>query len=163
MRYLNLFKKARASSGLRQVLDELRREGDRLQFRQLRFLHRRQVALLEDLIVRLDGAEHIQEPPLVGQVALVNAMVHDLLVLADLVELLEQDVDCGWTRAGQHLHLGELWAEGLLIDHVVHVLLGDHGALELGQVVAAAQHGLVEVAAVLHQLREVVDRELDRR
>ena len=50
----------------------------------------------------------------------------------------------------------------LAAEDVAHVVLRDHGALVLGQVVAVRHHGVVEVALAGDVLGEVVHGDLDR-
>ena len=59
-------------------------------------------------------------------------------------------------RELKHLDVCILGAEGLAGDHVAHVLLRDHGGLELGQVISITKKGFIQVTAVLHELGELV-------
>ena len=47
------------------------------------------------------------------------------------------------------------------MHHIAHVLLRDHGRLVLWEVVTISNECLVEVSTVLHDLGELIDRELD--
>ena len=90
----------------------------------------------------------------------VDAGVHEVLTLADSVELFEQHLLAWGSGAGQHLDLGVFGTESLASDHVAHVVLGNHRRLDLRQVVAVPHHGFVEVSAVLDEAGELVDGHL---
>ena len=46
-------------------------------------------------------------------------------------------------------------------NNISHVLLIDHGGLELGEIETIAENCLIEVTAVLDKLGELIDGELD--
>ena len=47
------------------------------------------------------------------------------------------------------------------MDDVSQIFLSDHGGLVLRKVITVALNGLIEISTVLHDLGEVIDRELD--
>ena len=62
----------------------------------------------------------------------------------------------------EHLDLAVLWTECLATNDIPHVVLRDHGGLELREVVAVPHYSLVEVTAVLDEARELVHSQLLR-
>ena len=86
---------------MRQVLQEGSWKSDGLQLGQLRFLDGRQVVLPEDLVLGSQGAEEREQPTFVRYVRFVDSVVHELLITAHLVELLEQHIHVWWARAGK--------------------------------------------------------------
>lgn len=138
----------------------MRGQTDGFQLRELGFLHGRQVVLFEDLIVGGQSCNEIQEPLLVRHVNLIHASKDKVLIFADLVELLQQDIDCGRARTRQHLDFSILGAIGLSMQNIPHVLLRDHGGLVLGQVVSVSLHSLIQVSFVLNEAGEVIHRHL---
>jgi hypothetical protein len=94
-------------------------------------------------------------------VRFINTNENKVLISADSVELLQQHINCGRARTWQHLDLRILWAICFSIDDIPHIFLSDHGCFVLWEVVTIALYGLIEISTVLHDLGEVIDRELD--
>ena len=91
----------------------------------------------------------------------VNTSENQVLILTDLVELLQQHINSGWARTRHHLDLRILGAIRFSVHHISHVVFRNHGRLVLWEVVAIANECLVEVSTVLHDLGELIDRELE--
>jgi hypothetical protein len=136
-------------------------ETDSFQLGQLCLLHRRQVVLFEDLVVGSQGRNEIQQPALVGHVRLIDTSEDEILVSTDLVKLPQQHFDCGRARTRQHLDLSILGAICFAMQNVPHVLLRDHVRLVFWEVVPIALKSFIQISSVLHNLRELIDRELD--
>ena len=79
-----------AAARLWKILQERSREFNSLQLRQFRLFCRRDIAVVEDLIIGLEGADKVQEPALVGHVLLINAGVNEHLLLAESLELFKK-------------------------------------------------------------------------
>ena len=146
---------------MRKVLHERSRKTDGLQLRQFRFFHRWQVFLLENLIVWPVGANECEQPSLIRKVHVVDAAIEYVLLSADPVKLLQKNIDMRWPGAREHLDISELGTKGLARNNISHVLLIDHGGLELGEIEIIAENCLIEVTAVLDKLGELIDGELD--
>ena len=149
-----------AACGLRKVLQEVSGKTDGFQFRQLGFFNGRQIVLLENLILRSQSRDEIQEPSLVRHVRFINTSKNEVLIPTYLVELLQQHFNSWWARTWQHLHFGIFWAKCLSQKNVSHVFLSNHCRLILRQVVTIALYGLIEIFAVLDDAREVIYRHL---
>ena len=87
---------------------------------------RRPLVFLEDLIFWLEAAYQVNQPPLVGVVRLVHAMMGEVVSDADAEDLLYQDILIRRSRAGQHFDVSKSWAEDLPLEHILHVLLRDN-------------------------------------
>ncbi len=118
------------------------------------------IALLEDLVVGLEGTHEVQQPPLVGYVLVINANEGEIVQLADTEELLHQYFFARRSGARQHSNLIILGAEDFTTYYIPHVVLSDHSGLELGQVIAIPLYRLIEVSAVLDEAGELVNRHL---
>ena len=134
---------------------------DGFQLGQLGFLHGRQIVLLENLILGSQRGNEIQQPTLIRDMRFINASKNKVLVSADLVKLLQKHINCWWSRTWQHFDFRVLGAICFSMDDVSQIFLSDHGGLVLRKVITIALNGLIEISTILHDLGEVIDRELD--
>ena len=91
----------------------------------------------------------------------INTSKNKVLVSADLMKLLQKHINRGWSRTWQHLDFRILGAICFSMNDVSQIFLGDHGGLVLRKVITIALNCLIEISTVLHDLGEVIDRELD--
>jgi hypothetical protein len=121
------------------------------------------LSLFIDLTVRLEGAQEVQQPTLVGYTELVDAaVVEEVAAFTDLVELPEQQLKGRWLGTRQQLEILVVRTEDYAAEDVAHLLLRNHRGLVLGHAVAVRHHGIVEVTLVGNVLREVIHCDLDR-
>ena len=76
------------------------------------------------------------------------------------MELLEQNINCGWAWTRHHLDLRILWTICLSQENISHVLFNDHGGLVLRKVISIALNSFIKILTVLNDTREVIHRHL---
>ena len=91
----------------------------------------------------------------------INASKNKVLISADLMKLLQKHINCGWSRTRQHLDLSILRTICFSMNDVSQIFFCDHGGLVLWKVKTIALNCLIEISTVLHDLGELIDRELD--
>ena len=92
---------------------------------------------------------------------IVNTSEDQVLISANLVELLQQHINSGWARTWHHLDLRILGAIRFSVHHISHVILSNHRRLVLWEVETIANKCLIQISTVLHHLGELIDRELE--
>ena len=90
----------------------------------------------------------------------INTTKDEVLILANTMELLQQDFDCGRTRTRQHLDFGILWTIGLSQKNIPHIFFCNHGGLVLRQVISISLNSFIQVLSVLDHTGEVIHRHL---
>ena len=141
-------------------MKEISWKTDGFQFRQLGFLYRRQVVLLEDLVLWGQSCNEIQKPALVRHVRFINTTKDKVLVSTDTMKLLEQHFNCGWARTRKHLDLRILWTIGFSQKNISHVIFGDHCCLILRKVIPVSLNSFIKIFTVLYDAGEVIHRHL---
>ena len=91
---------------------------------------------------------------------IIDASQCEVVQGADTKELLHQNFLSWRSGTWQHLDFIILGAEGFPTDQIAHVVLSDHGGLQLGQVVPIPLQRLIEIPSVLYEQRELIDGHL---
>lgn len=140
----------------RQAIDETRGQVDDLGKFLLLLVAGWHVALAKDLVLGRHGGEDADDPALVGQVALSDAV--RLPGSAQVVgELLDQLGLGGRSHAGQQPQFLVLGAPNLSLDHGEDVVLCRDGGGERRQVPPVPLRGFIEVLLAVDVLLELLD------
>lgn len=142
-----------------EPIHEAVREIDRLVLAELVGARGWHITLVEDLVVRLIGRDHRNDPQRVRLVLVINPR-HELLGGHDLGHLAQQNLLVRLQGARLELDRLELGAPELTHNDPVQVLLGDERGLVRREVPTVPESGLVELALGLDICLQAVNGEV---